>query len=194
MLPKVPSMCNSMLKRVWYCLHSRDDHCFPQEHTKVSWIYQLFPRSTIQKRDMEAKVTDLRLSSYLRHAPQYYFFFPICKMRIMKSDLCTSQAYCMILWFSASSNMMAPCRETFTIWSNLIPLMYSAWYKAGTQKEFPELMKVLWKLYIVIQMLTSIIISHCIPCADGIKPQVRLIHAIEIIHCFSCALNILLAE
>ena len=146
---------------------------------------------------MGAKVTDLRLSSYLRHAPQYSLFvcfFPICKMRIMKSDLRTSQAYCMILWFSASSNMMAPCRETFTILSNLIPLMYSAWYKAGTQEEFPEWMKVLWKLYIVIQMLTSIIISHCSPCADGIKSQVRLIYAIEIIYYFSCALNMLLAE
>lgn len=122
------------------------------------------------------------------------FFFPTCKMKIIKSDLCPSQAYCMILWFSASSNMTAPCRETFTILSNCIPPMCSAWYKAGTQKEFPEWMKVLWKLHIVSQMLTSIIISRCIPCANGIKSQVRLIYAIEIIHCFSCALNMLLAE
>lgn len=43
-------------------------------------------------------------------------------------------------------------------------------------------------------MLTSIIISPCILCADGIKSQVRLIYAIEIIHCSSCALNMLLAE
>lgn len=93
MLPKVPSICNSMFKE-------SDIFCIPEiiitfhrNTPKCHGCSNSFQEPPFSKGIWRQRSQIWSLSSYFRHAPNIPFFlFPICKMRIMKSDLCSSHS------------------------------------------------------------------------------------------------------
>lgn len=123
-----------------------------------------------------------------------FFLFPSVKYEDNEVwlMLLSSLLYDIVI-FSFLQHETAPCRRLLLSCQILSPHVYMPGTGRYSEKN-SEWIKILWKLYIVIHMwlpLSSHLVFYVL-MESNLK--LELIYASEIIHCSSCALNMLLAE